>query len=113
MDIPSKTAFEAMFGIHRLGNILPVLRRSCPAYMMAVCKVVEPILILFQIVCCRNLTGNLVGISHSPGMRDSSATTQKRQLSYPSDALNAFSGLLEPFKHRFERNTSGSSIKHF
>jgi hypothetical protein len=37
----------------------------------------------------------------------------KRRLSYPSDALNAFSGLLEIFKHRFERNSSGSSINHF
>jgi hypothetical protein len=77
MDIPRKTTFEAMFGIHRLGNILPPLRRSCPAYMMAVYQFVEPLSILFQIACCRNMTGNLVRYSGSLGMRDSSATTRK------------------------------------
>jgi len=66
-----------MFGFHRLGNILLLLRMSCPAYMMAVFKFAKPLSILFQIAGCRNMIGNLVRYSGSLGMRDSSATTQK------------------------------------
>ena len=102
MDIPRKTAFEAMFGIHRLGNILPLLRSLVRIHdgSLQVCGAAFNTLL----DCLLSKHGWQSGwVFGFPGYARLVRDYTKRHLWYPSDALNAFSGLLELPKHRFDR----------